>query len=144
MKKVEASIFITSLPEKVLDAFTEPAALNGWWGVERCLVEKHPGGTYALAWGISEKGIHYVSCGVVKRYEAGKALAISNMCYFTPEKEILGGMGLTVEVTAQDGGTLLRVLQDGYRTGGDWDEYYEAVKTAWPQALQHLKTFLES
>lgn len=144
MKKVEASIFIRVSPEKALDAFTEPTPLKGWWGVERSLVEKRPGGAYALTWGISEAGFHYVSCGVVKRYEAAKALEISNMFYFNPEKEILGGMGMTVEVSAQDGGTMMRVVQDGYRTGGDWDWYFEAVKTAWPQALQHLKSFLES
>ena len=143
MKKVEVSIPIAVLPEKVIDAFTEFDLLKGWWGVERCLVEKRPSGNYALTWGITENGFQYVSSGVVKDHQPGQLLVVDHMCYFNPERPILGGMSLTVKVTPKEDGCLLNVCQDGYQTGADWDWYYEAVRTAWPQALQHLKTFLE-
>lgn len=143
MKKVEANISIAVPPEKALGAFTEFDLLKGWWGVERCLVEKRPGGAYALSWGISDKGFQYVSCGVVKSYQAADHLEISDMCYFNPELDILGGMSLLVKVVPHQDGTLLSVCQDGYQTGGDWDWYYDAVKTVWPQALEQMKSFLE-
>lgn len=143
MKKVEATVNLSVPPARALDAFTEPELLKGWWGVERCLVEKHAGGAYALAWGISDQSMQYVSCGVIKQYEPAGLLEVGNLCYFNPERAILGGMGLSVEVKSHPLGTLLRVCQDGYRSSGDWGWYYEAVKTAWPEALKRLKSFLE-
>ena len=143
-RKVEAQANIDAAPQLVLDAFTEQSHLNGWWAVERSLVEKLPGGSYALAWGISDKGFQYVSAGVVQEYEPARLLKVGHFSYFNPERDILGGMGLTVELSARGQGTHLQLCQDGYRSGGDWDWYFEAVTTAWPQALGLLKKYLEA
>ena len=98
-KKVEAGIAIQVEPALALEAFTEAQHLGGWWAVERSLVEKVPGGSYALAWGISENGIKYVSSGTVHEYLPGERLVVKNFCYFNPDKDILGGLQLTVEVS---------------------------------------------
>lgn len=143
-RKVESDIFLDVPPTLALDAFTEQPHLLGWWGVERSLVEKTPGGQYALAWGISEKGFQYISSGVVKTYRAGEKLEVGHLVYFNPEKEIMGGMSLTVRVEKEGTGTRLYICQSGYRTGGDWDWYFQAVTEAWPMALGHLKKYLES
>ncbi|TNE65969.1 MAG: hypothetical protein EP344_02720, partial [Bacteroidetes bacterium] len=63
MRKVETSIEIQAGPDAVIAAFTEPEPLRGWWGVERSLVEKRPGGLYVLAWQISGQGFGYISSG---------------------------------------------------------------------------------
>lgn len=34
-------------------------------------------------------------------------------------------------------------MQGNYQSGGDWDWYHDAVKLAWPAALEKLKNFLE-
>ncbi len=49
MRKTVATILIDTTPETVLNAFMNFDMLNGWWGVEKALVEKRKGGMYVLA-----------------------------------------------------------------------------------------------
>lgn len=143
MKKVEVSIDIDSSPEKVIQAFMDDNMLCDWWGVERALIEKHIGGIYTLAWNISEKGFGYVSSGIIKSYDPAGLLEIGNFIYLNPERPILGPMTLTVRAEEKNGKTQVRLCQDGYQDGPDWDWYYEAVKQAWPAVIKLLKAFLE-
>lgn len=144
MKAVSASIFATVSPEEVIGAFLEFKHLQAWWGVEKCLIETKPGGAYSLAWGYSEKGIQYISSGTIAEIEPGSHLFLENMVYFSPYRQILGPMGMKIITKAGAGGTDITVHQDGYQEGGDWDWYYEAVKEAWPKALETLKIHLEN
>ncbi len=143
MRKVEAVILINTNPHHALNAFTELDLLRGWWGVERALIEKRPGGVYALGWNITEAGFKYISSGTVRSYEKGRLLEIENLVYFNPERPILGPMTLQVKVENKGGATELSLCQDGYQNGPDWDWYYEAVKDAWPKVLVTLKEYLE-
>ena len=65
------------------------------------------------------------------------------MVYLNPEREILGPMTLTIQAEKNYGDTQVYLCQDGYQYGGDWDWYYEAVKEAWPELMEKLKTYLE-
>jgi uncharacterized protein YndB with AHSA1/START domain len=143
MHKVETTININCIPEKIIDAFTELNMLHDWWGVERALIEKRIGGVYTLAWGITEKGFGYVSSGTIKNYEPGKILEITNLVYLNPEHPILGPMNLTIKTIQKENSTELYLCQDGYRYGDDWNWYYEAVTQAWPVVLETLKNYLE-
>lgn len=130
--------------KKVIEAFTEPAMLKNWWGVERCFIEKRSGGIYTLLWDISAKGFGYVSTGIVKSYSPGSTLEIEKFIYMNPDKSILGPMELLIKAEENDGDTELYLCQSGYQKGGDWHWYYEAVKEAWPLTLKKLKGFLET
>jgi len=143
MRKVEVKLEIKNTPGRVIDAFTEFDLLKQWWGVERSLIEKRNGGTYALVWNISEAGFKYISSGIINSYKPAKNLYIDNYLYFNPEKSILGPMSLKIEVKEKGAATELYLCQDGYGDSNDWDWYYEAVKEAWPIVLQELKKFLE-
>lgn len=143
MKKVEATILIETNPGKVISAFTDPQKLAGWWQVGKTLIEAKPGGVYTLAWAVTEKGMGYVSTGIIKTYRPENELVIENFVYLNPEKPFLGPMSLTVRATEKEGGTEVYLCQDGYQSGEDWDWYYEAVKEAWPQVLETLKMYLE-
>ena len=143
MKRVETIIQIQCGTEKVIKAFTDGENLNEWWGVERALVDKRPGGIYALAWEISEDGIKYISSGIIRDYLPDYLIHIEKMMYFNPARQILGPMELIVHASPKDGGSEVTITHMGYQSGEDWDWYYEAVKEAWPKAAQTLKVFLE-
>lgn len=143
MRKVEVIIDIEATPEKIISAFTDYDMLNDWWGVERNLIDKKAGGLYTLAWNISDKGFGYVSTGIIRDYQPGKILVIDNFVYLNPDRPFLGPMKLTIRVKGKGELTELYLCQDGYQSGPDWDRYYEAVKDAWPKALQGLKDYLE-
>ena len=145
MRNVEAAILIHSTPERVIAAFLEEYDLKGWWGVQRCLVEKKVNGTWAVAWEISDSGIKYISTGVITEYNPHSHLAVSHLVYVNPDRQILGPMKLELfaETTA-DSATRLQLIQSGYQQDGDWDWYFEAVKNTWPFALELLKKYLEA
>lgn len=143
MKKVEASIKIRQQASTVFNAFVEPAMLKGWWGVERCLIEKKQGGLYSLAWDITEKGFHYISSGVITVFIPGKELLVDHFVYFNPERSILGPTYLGIRMLENNGITELMLTQGNYQQDKDWDWYYQAVKDAWPKVLEALKNYLE-
>jgi uncharacterized protein YndB with AHSA1/START domain len=144
MRQVESSIEINANSAAVIDAFLEAKHLEGWWGVQRSLVEKKLNGVWTLAWAISDAGIKYTSTGIISAYEPSTHLAISNLVYLNPEKQILGPMHLELFADpVQPDRTQLKLIQSGYQFGEDWDWYYEAVVNAWPYALGLLKGYLE-
>lgn len=142
-RHIESSVHIHASPQKVLNAFVDPVYLKDWWGVERSLIELRSGGMYSLAWEITDRGIGFVSTGVVAEYLPACQLRLEKFLYFNPDRPILGPMELTIMTTPEDSGTVLTVVQSGYQRGKDWDWYYEAVKEAWPAVLSKLKTYLE-
>jgi uncharacterized protein YndB with AHSA1/START domain len=144
MKKVEVTIDIHAKPGTIISAFTDPESLKGWWGVERTLIDKRPGGVYTLAWQISDKGFGFISTGVIREYVSDSLLIIDNFVYLNPEKSFLGPMTLTIKAKRKGDVSEFYLCQDGYQSGKDWDWYYEAVKEAWPIAAQALKKYLET
>jgi uncharacterized protein YndB with AHSA1/START domain len=144
MRMVENSIEIATNPAQVIKAFTEPELLRAWWGVERALIEKRPGGLYSLIWDITEKGMGHLTTGIVRQYEPNGLFEVSDLVYFHPEREIMGPLSLRVIAKGKDGKTLLNLSQGSYQDGGDWDWYHASVSEAWPKAIQQLKSFLEA
>ena len=142
-KKVEVIIEIAVIPEMIIKSFTDPKMLRDWWGVERSLIEKRPGGIYTLTWNVSEKGFGYVTSGIISEYQFDHKIVIENLVYLNPEKSILGPMKLTVTAKKKKEGSELYICQDGYREGGDWEWYFQAVKKAWPVVTNELKKYLE-
>ncbi len=143
LKKVEVAIALRTSPESIISAFTDAESLRGWWGVERMLVEKKTGGVYTLAWNVSEIGFGYVSTGVIKEYDPGGLLVVGNMVYMNPARPMLGPMTLSIRAAGKMELSELYLCQDGYGESPDWDWYYDAVKTAWPEVLNSLKQYLE-
>jgi uncharacterized protein YndB with AHSA1/START domain len=148
MRTVDCHIEINTTAEKIIQAFTDPAMLNGWWGVEKTMIELKPGGIYTLAWLVSENGIKYISTGVIKEYVAGKKLHIGNYMYLSAEQPFLGPLNLIVEAEESGNGSTLHLQQGPYPPAGGkgehWDWYYEVVNEAWPKVLDTLKNYLES
>lgn len=146
MRKVEVNIEIAVPPATVIRAFTDKEMLSGWWGVERSFIEPREGGTYLVAWEVSEKGFRYVTSGVIRRYQSNGLLEIDNLTYLNPERPILGGLSLIVQALPSATGASVYLRQDGYFDAGHdahWDWYYDVVKDAWPKVMQTLKTYLE-
>jgi uncharacterized protein YndB with AHSA1/START domain len=143
IRKVEVFMEIFTEPERIIQAFTDPDMLRGWWEVERALIEKRIGGLYTLAWNITDRGFGFISSGIIKNYQPGSILEIGDFIYLNPGISILGPMSLIVRVKKKRDGAELYLCQDGYQNGPDWDWYYEAVKQAWPAVAKTLKEYLE-
>lgn len=146
MRKVEVNIEIAATPEMIIQAFTDHEMLRGWWGVERSFVEPREGGTYLVAWEVSDKGFRYVTSGVITRYRSDGLLEIGNYTYLNPERPIMGGLSLLVQAQPAKNGSSVYLCQDGYSDIGHdphWDWYFEVVEDAWPKVMLTFKSYLE-
>lgn len=144
MRSVETSICIDRAPALVLSAFTDPRHLQNWWKVERTQIDLKKGGLYSLVWQISEKGMGYVSTGIISEYIPACQLRIEQLAYFNPQYGILGPMQLYIFTTPEEGKTTLHIIQSGYQTGDEWNPYFNATKEAWPVVAVHIKEYLEN
>ena len=144
MKKVEVEIFVAVSAREVIEAFTSPKKLSEWWSVQKSFIDLREGGAYVLTWEISEAGYKYVTSGVIGAFNQDGLLKIENVVYMSPGRELLGPMRIIVRAQQSHDKTLVTICQDGYREGHDWDWYYHAVKTAWPQVAESLKRYLEN
>jgi uncharacterized protein YndB with AHSA1/START domain len=145
MRTVDCHIEINTIAGKIIQAFTDPSMLKGWWGVEKSLIELKTGGIYTIGWGVSEQGMKYISTGVIKEYVAGKKLHIGDYMYLSSERPFIGPVNLFIEASATTNGTTLYLQQGPYPEGRgqDWEWYYEVVNEAWPKVLLTLKNYLE-
>jgi hypothetical protein len=145
MRKVEHSIEIHCSPNRALEAFISEKDLQNWWQASKALVQPHPGGIYALVWQLGAPDIKYVTTGLIRFYIPGRELLVNNMTYINHDKrQVLAPMEMYVTtVRTGDQSCLIKLLQTGFLSGGDWDWYYEAVNQGWPHALGLLKQYLE-
>lgn len=143
MKKVEVNIWANVNPAQVIAAFTNPELLQEWWGVEKCLIQTSPGGIYSLVWNVTDQSMGFVFSGIVQEYVPEHTLKISDIVYLNPQRSILGPMNLTVIAREEGSGSRIYLCQDGYREGGDWDWYYQAVNDAWPIVMKDFKAYIE-
>lgn len=142
-RNVDTSLIIKSTSEDLIDAFVNPRTLKQWWLVEKSLIEPKVGGAYTLIWNINANGVGYVMSGSILAFNPKSQLIITNLVYINPQRPVLGPMTLTVEASTEEGLTKLYICQDGYGKGEDWDWYYDAVKKAWPLAIDNLKQYIE-
>ncbi len=144
-RTVTAEISLALPPARVQKAFLDPTLLQGWWGVERALVEPRAGGIYALAWEIGPTGIRYISTGIIRRFQPGRLLDVGDYLYFNPERPILGPLTLRIATNPTETGTRLQVSQGEYPAGdAHWEWYFRSVEAAWPAVLPRLKAYLEA
>ena len=129
---------IRAQPEEVYDAFATAEGLDAWFttGTE---LDARPGGTIVLRWRNwgpeNYTGEH-----------AGPVLEAERPSRFSFRWLVdSGGYETTVEVDfeANDEGTLVRLLEHGYREGPDFQQDMLNRSSGWAQALTLLKFYVE-
>lgn len=131
-RAVEKDVFIHASPERVFQALTEKAELERWF-VQTAAIDARPGGSIRFEW----------APGV---FELGKILVLEPPSHFSFTWEALSPSPTTItfELTAENGGTRLRLLHTGIGAGEDWDNYYTNINGGWNIHLAHLTTWLET
>lgn len=140
----EASTTISAPPQIVLQQFLSVPAMCAWWGATRGLVEPMPGGAWAMAWEAPGEGFRHVSTAIVADLHPAERLVLEGCLYFHPERPVFGPMRIEIRSEGLEMGTLLRVRQEGFGAGPDWDWYYGEVVKGWPSALEAVKRSLEA
>ncbi len=143
-RMAEASTTISAPPQRVLDQFLDVPAMCEWWNAARGIVEPRAGGAWAMAWEESAGGFRRVSTGIVADLHPAERLVLESFLSFHPGRPVLGPMRVEIRSEGLEMGTLLRVRQEGFGGGADWDWYHDEVVKGWPEALAAVKRSLEA
>lgn len=123
-KRIEAEVEIEAPPEVVWEAWADPNRLAGWY-VDDALGRIGQADQVTWIWGQMGMEIEYD----VVELEPGRRFVL---------READDGVRSTeVELTPQNGGTRVRVVESGFDTDAD------AVLSGWQMALGLLKVYVE-
>lgn len=131
---IERELHIAATPEVVYDVISQPEHLANWWGVEA----RFDDGT--MSWhrdhGSTTVHVQVVAAEAPKRF-AFRWLQPDGEAA-TPQNSFL----VTFELSPADGGTLLRLTEQGYREIG-WEaakleEHYRTHSAGWDEHLADL------
>ncbi|MFN8050515.1 MAG: SRPBCC domain-containing protein [Acidimicrobiales bacterium] len=116
---IERELHIDATPEVVFDVISRPDHIREWWGAETG-IEAVVGSTGELVWTSEESGeqlVEAISVVVADRPRRFAFRWISpDRALPTPDNSLL----VTFELTPSGSGTLLRVVESGFREMG-WD-----------------------
>ena len=131
-RTLEKELFIKASPQRVFNALTTKEELERWFLV-KAEVDLRPGGAIRFEWGPGQ-------------FEVGKVLVCEppHRFSFTWEAHAVGPTTIAFELTAENGGTRLRLTHTGIGEGEDWDRYFTSVKTGWKAHLADLVAWLET
>lgn len=139
-RSIEVRIGIDAPPEIVWKALTDPAELVRWFSLDARVVPGI-GGSVWLSWGEP-----VVAHSQITRWEPNYRLS-------TVETRPLGVLlepgGANNAPRTMDylirplrGGTELRIVHSGFRSGSYWEELYSAVRRGWEFQLRSLRNSL--
>jgi uncharacterized protein YndB with AHSA1/START domain len=131
-RSLEKELFIKASPERVFQALTRKEDLERWFLV-KAEIDLCPGGAVRFEWG----------SGIV---EVGKIAVLEppHRLSYTWEALEPSPTMISFELTAENDGTLLRLIHTGIGEGEDWDNYYSSVNGGWNEHLKDLTAWLET
>jgi uncharacterized protein YndB with AHSA1/START domain len=143
------SILIRASPERVLDAFVEPAALAAWWQVARSVTTPRPMGVFAVEWAPTPDAddilgrLGGVFHGTVMEYLPGRELFVADAWWLPPDGDPIGPMALAVSCRMSGPVCKLHVKQTGFEDTPRWRRYYAVIASGWRSSLAALKEYVE-
>jgi hypothetical protein len=152
--ELDVKMVISALPETVLKAFFDAAALVAWWQVLRSVTTPRALGPYAIEWRPTDfrdeilGRLGGVFRGTVMQFQPGQGFFLADAFWLPPDGDPIGPMALEVRCTAVtdhrgEPATEVRVHQSGCDDSLRWRRYYEVVTIGWERALSSMKALLE-
>ena len=128
---------VAAPPERVWEVLTTAEYVGRWFGADKAEIDLRPGGSFVMTW--AEHGVGYAR---VERVE--EPTAFTFRWGIEPGAEPEPGEETLVEFTlaAQDGGTLLRVVESGFskldRPAEKQEWHRERNVDGWRQVLEAI------
>ena len=129
---------IRQTPARVFAAFTEPAQLTRWYGVE-ATVEPRQGGMFRVR--LKDKRVRDATLDVWDPDRRLRLIYLADSALPTNED---GPLVEDVLFDLKAGATVVRVLGNGFPAGREWDTEFRRLRSAWIYWLDSLKHLLEA
>ncbi len=143
MRKHVHQIELDASPEVVFKLLITPSAIRIWWGASRAIVLPKAGGVWAAAWG-DEDIPDYVTVFKIAAIEPSRRLFLTDSKYFAKTGPPPFKAEMTTEFTVEpaNGGSILRVAQDGFPDDPIADEFYAACEKGWRDTFAGIEKYL--
>jgi uncharacterized protein YndB with AHSA1/START domain len=131
-RSIEKELFIKAAPERVFQALTKKEDLERWF-LKKAEVDLRLGGTIRFEWGPGVSNI-------------GKILVLEppHRLSYSWEAQTPSVTTVTFELTQENDGTRLHVINTGFGEGEDWDGYYDLRNNGWDIHLANLTSWIET
>jgi uncharacterized protein YndB with AHSA1/START domain len=140
---VTRGVFVRVTPERAFEAFVRVSEVLSWLA-DGAVIGARAGGNWALGWYADpDSDAGYSSMGQIATFEPGRALAVENLVFSSPEGMSFGPMRLLITFEAVEEGTDVTVVQDGIEEGPVWESYRDQLGPGWERMLGDLKAWLE-
>jgi uncharacterized protein YndB with AHSA1/START domain len=132
-------------PEAVFAILHTPSAIRGWWSASRAIVLPQTDGFWAATWGADEDKPDYVGSYRIAVFDPPRRLVLTDAKYYSKDGRLPFEAMFVVEFTVEprpEGGSLLRVVQDGFPTDTAADTFFAACKTGWRNTFAGIEAHL--
>ncbi|HEY1351972.1 MAG TPA: SRPBCC domain-containing protein [Ktedonobacteraceae bacterium] len=129
---IEKELFIKASPERVFRALTEKEELERWF-LQKAEIDLRPGGAIRFEW---RPGV--MNVGKILILDPPRRLS------YSWDVQTPGATTVTFDLTSENDGTRLHVVNTGFGEGGDWDHYYDLRTDGWGVHLGNLAAWLET
>ncbi len=135
IKRLKKEIEIAASPAAVWKALTDGEELARWFPLSARVTPDVEGSI------VVSRGPDFEGEGRITAWEPQKQLR-----WIQQAGELAGPEGVTVEfkIEQRGGTTIVRLVQSGFSSGGDWDdEYFASTEYGWGFILLNLRHYLE-
>lgn len=121
-----------------------PTAICGWWSASTAIVIPEKGGIWAAAWGDDPDAPDYISTFTIAEFDPPKRMLLTDARYLAKAGQPPFEAKITAEftVTPSPGGSLLKVVQDGFPAHPAADDFYLACETGWKNTFAGIRKYL--
>jgi uncharacterized protein YndB with AHSA1/START domain len=133
-------------PESAFAILHTPTAICEWWNASRAIVIAETNGVWVAAWG-PEDDPDYVSAATIAGFDPPRRLKLVDFKYHARSGALpFSASDLTTEFTVAPsaGGSLLRVVQDGFPTDKVADEFYKGCEIGWHTTLENIRQYFSA
>lgn len=130
--------------EELFALLYTPTAIRGWWRAASAIVIPRKDGIWAAAWGEDPDAPDYVSAFTIAEFDPPQKILLTDARYLAKagQPPFVAKMTTEFTVTASPGGSILRVVQDGFPTDPIADEFYLACETGWKNTFAGIRKYL--
>ena len=130
--------------EELFAILHTPTAICGWWGASTAIVIPQKGGIWAAAWGTDPDAPDYISVFTIAEFDPPARMLLTDASYLARAGQPPFEAKITAEfiVAPSPGGSVLKVVQDGFPSDPIADDFYLACETGWKNTFAGIRKYL--
>ena len=146
LRQINDQIHVEADPETIFGALITPSSIQNWWSANSAIVLAERDGRWMASWGDDLDRPDYLVAAAITEYQPFSRLVFSDYRYFSKDGPLPFEFDTTVEHTIHpdQNGSLLTVMQSGFPSTPESEEFFQGCVRGWRTTLESLKSYVES